>query len=148
MESGFRGVALGVRVRACAATPERVAMSPLVSRPSRVHLAWMALAAVVTVGATALVVPTRPAIADPLESSTTTTGAIVAVDFGPWGGSVLRGCDATPTTGLDLLHEAGFATTGTVHDGPGAPDDAIHGTVTLADHIRSLVDRDRDPSAS
>ncbi|GAB3938759.1 hypothetical protein GCM10027614_19450 [Micromonospora vulcania] len=94
-------------------------MSPLVSRTSRIHLAWLALAAAVTVAASALVVPTRAANADPLESCTDTRGAIVAVDFGPWGGSVLRGCDATPTTGLDLLHEAGFTTTGTVHDGPG-----------------------------
>ncbi|NBE83383.1 peptidase [Micromonospora sp. NEAU-HG-1] len=60
-----------------------------------------------------------PAAADPLDSCTPASGAIVAVDFRPWGGQVLRGCDITPTTGFDLLHEAGFTTTGTVHDGPG-----------------------------
>ncbi|MEH0927379.1 prenyltransferase/squalene oxidase repeat-containing protein [Micromonospora sp. CPCC 205558] len=94
-------------------------MSPLVSRTSRISAPWLALVAAVTLGALALVVPTRAAIADPLEFCTPTQGAIVAVDFGAWGGPLLRGCDATPTTGLDLLHEAGFTTTGTAHDGPG-----------------------------
>lgn len=94
-------------------------MSPLVSRTSRISAPWLAFVAAVTLGALALVVPTRAAIADPLESCTPTQGAIVAVDFGAWGGPLLRGCDATPTTGLDLLHEAGFTTTGTGHDGPG-----------------------------
>ncbi|MGW0218285.1 prenyltransferase/squalene oxidase repeat-containing protein [Micromonospora chokoriensis] len=79
----------------------------------------MALVAAVMLGALTLVVPTRAAIADPLESCTPTQGAIVAVDFSAWGGPLVRGCDATPTTGLDLLHEAGFTTTGTDHDGPG-----------------------------
>ncbi|MEU7946591.1 prenyltransferase/squalene oxidase repeat-containing protein [Micromonospora taraxaci] len=79
----------------------------------------MALVAAVMLGALTLVVPTRAAIADPLESCTPTQGAIVAVDFAAWGGPLVRGCDATPTTGLDLLHEAGFTTTGTAHDGPG-----------------------------
>ncbi|MEV4824604.1 prenyltransferase/squalene oxidase repeat-containing protein [Micromonospora sp. NPDC049274] len=94
-------------------------MSPLVSRTSRMSAPWLALVATVALGAVALVVPTRVALADPLESCTSTQGAIVAVDFGAWGGPLLRGCDATPTTGLDLLHEAGFTTTGTAHDGPG-----------------------------
>ncbi|MDG4838417.1 prenyltransferase/squalene oxidase repeat-containing protein [Micromonospora sp. WMMD967] len=94
-------------------------MSPLVSRTSRVPAAWLAAVAAAVLGAVALVVPTRAALADPLESCTPTQGAIVAVDFGAWGGPLLRGCDASPTTGLDLLHEAGFTTTGTDHDGPG-----------------------------
>ncbi|WFE53156.1 prenyltransferase/squalene oxidase repeat-containing protein [Micromonospora sp. WMMD1155] len=94
-------------------------MSPLVSRTSRVPAAWLAAVAAAVLGAVALVVPTRAALADPLDSCTPTQGAIVAVDFGAWGGPLLRGCDATPTTGLDLLHEAGFTTTGTDHDGPG-----------------------------
>ncbi|MFG2595759.1 prenyltransferase/squalene oxidase repeat-containing protein [Streptomyces sp. NPDC048462] len=59
-----------------------------------------------------------PAHADPLSDCTPTKGAIVAVDFGPFGGGVERGCDATPTTGYELLHEAGFTTEGTQHDGP------------------------------
>ncbi|MEU6476851.1 prenyltransferase/squalene oxidase repeat-containing protein [Streptomyces sp. NPDC047017] len=49
---------------------------------------------------------------------TATKGAVVAVDFKPFGGTVERGCDPTPTTGYDLLHDAGFTTTGTQHDGP------------------------------
>ncbi|MGN5632229.1 prenyltransferase/squalene oxidase repeat-containing protein [Streptomyces sp. AC154] len=59
-----------------------------------------------------------PASADPLWDCTATKGAIVAVDFGPFGGKVERGCDTTPTTGYELLHEAGFTTEGTQHDGP------------------------------
>lgn len=58
------------------------------------------------------------ASADPIEQCTATGGAVVAVDFGPFGGKVERGCDTTPTTGYDLLHDAGFSTDGTVHDGP------------------------------
>ncbi|WEV29161.1 terpene cyclase/mutase family protein [Streptomyces sp. 71268] len=59
-----------------------------------------------------------PAAADPIASCTPTKGAVVAVDFSDWGGGIVRGCDATPTTGYDLLHEAGFSTVGTEHDGP------------------------------
>jgi prenyltransferase beta subunit len=61
---------------------------------------------------------TIPAAADGVGDCTATEGAVVAVDFGPFGGTVERGCDTTPTTGYDLLHDAGFATTGTQHDGP------------------------------
>ncbi|MGW0948612.1 prenyltransferase/squalene oxidase repeat-containing protein [Streptomyces sp. NPDC002623] len=62
---------------------------------------------------------TAPAAADPVGDCTATEGAIVAVDFGPFGGTVQRGCDTTPATGYELLHEGGFTTTGTQHDGPG-----------------------------
>ncbi|MFF8833489.1 prenyltransferase/squalene oxidase repeat-containing protein [Streptomyces sp. NPDC015131] len=72
----------------------------------------------VTGAAAGLLAPATPASADPVEKCTATTGAVVAVDFGPFGGKVERGCDTTPTTGYDLLHEAGFSTTGTVKDGP------------------------------
>ncbi|MFJ9159833.1 prenyltransferase/squalene oxidase repeat-containing protein [Streptomyces griseoviridis] len=61
---------------------------------------------------------TTPVAADPIGDCTATKGAVVAVDFGPFAGKVERGCDTTPTTGYDLLHEAGFSTTGTEHDGP------------------------------
>ncbi len=60
-----------------------------------------------------------PAAASPMSSCTASVGAVVAVDFGHWGGPVVRGCDANPTTGYDLLHNGGFTTTGTQHDGPG-----------------------------
>ncbi|MFE4451242.1 prenyltransferase/squalene oxidase repeat-containing protein [Streptomyces sp. NPDC056796] len=65
-----------------------------------------------------LVTVVTPAAADPVEDCTGTKGAVVAVDFGPFGGEVERGCDATPTTGYELLREAGFTTEGTEHDGP------------------------------
>ncbi|MER5872740.1 prenyltransferase/squalene oxidase repeat-containing protein [Streptomyces sp. NPDC002044] len=71
------------------------------------------------VGGVAFVAGTSAATADPIESCTATTGAVVAVDFGPFAGKVVRGCDATPTSGYDLLHEAGFTTEGTGHDGDG-----------------------------
>ncbi|WP_333742917.1 prenyltransferase/squalene oxidase repeat-containing protein [Streptomyces ardesiacus] len=61
---------------------------------------------------------TSSAAADPIGECTATKGAVVAVDFGPFGGDVVRGCDPTPTTGYELLHEGGFGTTGTGHDGP------------------------------
>ena len=61
---------------------------------------------------------TTPAAADGVGKCTATKGAVVAVDFGPFGGKVVSGCDTTPTTGYDLLHDAGFTTTGTQHDGP------------------------------
>ena len=62
-----------------------------------------------------------PALATalPIGDCTTTSGVIVAVDFGHWGGPVLRSCGTTPTTGYDLLNQGGWRTTGTEHDGPG-----------------------------
>ncbi|MFI8487845.1 prenyltransferase/squalene oxidase repeat-containing protein [Streptomyces rubrogriseus] len=62
---------------------------------------------------------TTSAAADPIGECTATKGAVVAVDFGPFGGDLVRGCDPTPTTGYELLHDGGFGTTGTGHDGPG-----------------------------
>lgn len=78
-------------------------------------------AAALTFGSVAagLVSAAAPAHADPIGACTPTKGAVVAVDFAHWGGPVVRGCDANPTTGMNLLHDAGFTTTGTVHDGPG-----------------------------
>ncbi|MFJ4007317.1 hypothetical protein ACIPWL_28210 [Streptomyces sp. NPDC090023] len=78
------------------------------------------VAAALTLAATGATVATSstPAAADPIANCTPTKGAIVAVDFAPWGGSVVRGCDANPTTGYNLLHNGGFTTAGTQHDGP------------------------------
>ncbi|WP_422771480.1 prenyltransferase/squalene oxidase repeat-containing protein [Plantactinospora sp. WMMC1484] len=90
-------------------------MPSLTRRWSRLGAAAVAL---LTLGVTAVAVSTAAA-ADPIEACTPTSGAIVAVDFRPWNGQVLRGCDATPTTGFELLHEAGFTTAGTAHDGSG-----------------------------
>ncbi|MFJ5881645.1 prenyltransferase/squalene oxidase repeat-containing protein [Kitasatospora cineracea] len=84
-------------------------------RPAAVLLATLVAAA--TTGTLLLGHP-GTAAADPIEQCTATTGAIVAVDFSPWGGGLVRGCDAHPSTGMNLLHNAGFTTAGTVHDGP------------------------------
>ncbi|MEV7033316.1 hypothetical protein AB0N99_24235 [Streptomyces sp. NPDC093272] len=71
--------------------------------------------AVLSLGATA-----GPAAADPqpMGRCTTTSGAVLAVDFSHWGGPVLRSCGTTPTTGYELLNQGGWSTTGTGHDGP------------------------------
>lgn len=93
------------------------------NRPDRrvaARLLSLLSALLLTVGlGTALVTTAAPAAADPIGDCTATRGAVVAVDFGDWGGDVVRGCDTTLTTGMDLLHDGGFTTTGTVHDGPG-----------------------------
>ncbi len=86
----------------------------------RPRAAALSGAAVLMFGAlaTGVVTAAGAAHADPVGDCTPAAGAIVAVDFGPWGGPVLSGCDAHPTTGLNLLHTAGFTTTGDQHDGP------------------------------
>jgi hypothetical protein len=58
------------------------------------------------------------AAARPLSACTATAGVIVAVDFGPWGGPLLRSCGSTPTTGYAQLNQGGWHTAGTEHDGP------------------------------
>lgn len=87
---------------------------------ARRSFAGAAAATMLTLATTAVALGASagPAAADPIASCTATKGAIVAVDFDPWGGSVVRGCDANPTTGYNLLHNGGFTTTGTKHDGP------------------------------
>ncbi|MFI0723513.1 prenyltransferase/squalene oxidase repeat-containing protein [Streptomyces sp. NPDC021224] len=80
--------------------------------------AVLSTAAVALFGAAGLVPFAGTAQADPIGDCTPTTGAIVAVDYGHWDGPVLRGCDAHPTTGMNLLHNGGFSTAGTAHDGP------------------------------
>ncbi|MFG2915145.1 hypothetical protein ACGF0D_19955 [Kitasatospora sp. NPDC048298] len=63
---------------------------------------------------------TAPASATslPIDQCTTTSGVVLAVDFGKWGGPLLRSCGTTPTTGYTLLNQGGWKTTGTGHDGP------------------------------
>ncbi|QDY75304.1 hypothetical protein [Streptomyces qinzhouensis] len=61
-----------------------------------------------------------PAAADPqpMGRCTTSSGAVLAVDFSSWGGPVYRSCGTTPTTGYELLNQGGWRTAGTGHDGP------------------------------
>ena len=66
-----------------------------------------------TAGATVAAAATLP-----IGACTTSVNAVVAVDFGHWGGPVVRACGSTPTTGFDLVNEGGFHTVGTQHDGP------------------------------
>lgn len=68
----------------------------------------------------ALLAPAAPAAAapQPIGKCTTSSGAVLAVDFSHWGGPVYRSCGTTPTTGYELLNQGGWRTTGTGHDGP------------------------------
>jgi hypothetical protein len=60
-----------------------------------------------------------PDFAGGVSGCTSTTGSIVAVDYGPWGGPIARGCDtASPAHGITLLTDTGFTTAGDQHDGP------------------------------
>ncbi|MGV9791511.1 prenyltransferase/squalene oxidase repeat-containing protein [Streptomyces sp. NPDC003435] len=86
-------------------------------RPGTVTAALSAML-VTAAACLAFLSTTPPAAADPLGDCTASRGAVVAVDFKPFGGKVERGCDTTPTTGYALLHDGGFTTTGTQHDGP------------------------------
>ncbi|MFE5656866.1 hypothetical protein ACFQ9H_11875 [Streptomyces sp. NPDC056517] len=54
----------------------------------------------------------------PMGQCTTSSGAVLAVDFSRWGGPIYRSCGTTPTTGYELLNQGGWRTTGTGHDGP------------------------------
>lgn len=54
----------------------------------------------------------------PMGQCTTSSGAVLAVDFSHWGGPIYRSCGTTPTTGYELLNQGGWRTTGTGHDGP------------------------------
>ncbi|MFJ4925577.1 hypothetical protein [Streptomyces sp. NPDC088736] len=77
------------------------------------------LAALGLAGA-ALAVTAAPAAAapQPMGRCTTSSGAVLAVDFSHWGGPIYRSCGTTPTTGYELLNQGGWSTTGTGHDGP------------------------------
>jgi hypothetical protein len=59
------------------------------------------------------------AAARPLSGCTATSGVLLVVDFGPWGGPLLRSCSSSPTTGYAQLNQGGWHTVGTEHDGPG-----------------------------
>lgn len=84
-------------------------------RRTVVGLAGTALLA----GATLFGASPATATALPISQCTTSYGVVLAVDFGHWGGPVLRGCGSTPTTGYALLNQGGWRSTGTHTDGPG-----------------------------
>jgi hypothetical protein len=86
---------------------------------ARSRIAATLAAAVLTVTGGAAFATPAFATPEPTGDCTTTSGVIVAVDFGHWDGPILRSCGSTPTTGYDLLNQGGWHTAGTVHDGPG-----------------------------
>ncbi|MGW4673008.1 hypothetical protein [Streptomyces sp. NPDC004324] len=88
-------------------------------RPRVAATVTSTLAALGLTGA-ALAVTAAPAAAapQPMGRCTTSSGAVLAVDFSHWGGPIYRSCGTTPTTGYELLNQGGWRTTGTGHDGP------------------------------
>ncbi|MFI2213395.1 hypothetical protein [Streptomyces sp. NPDC020141] len=86
----------------------------------RVPRALVRAAAALGLTAAALAGAVAPAGAapQPMGQCTTSSGAVLAVDFSHWGGPVYRSCGTTPTTGYELLNQGGWRTTGTGHDGP------------------------------
>jgi hypothetical protein len=94
-------------------------MSGTSRRPTAILRAALGMAALVLTGMTAANAGPAAAAPRPLSDCTATSGVIVAVDFGHWGGPLLRSCGTTPTTDYALLNQGGWDTTGTEHDGPG-----------------------------
>ncbi|MFE9456457.1 hypothetical protein [Streptomyces californicus] len=86
-------------------------------RGVRVHLRTAA-ALGLTVAAFAATTAPAAAAPQPMGQCTTSSGAVLAVDFSHWGGPIYRSCGTTPTTGYELLNQGGWRTTGTGHDGP------------------------------
>jgi hypothetical protein len=82
-------------------------------------LAALTVAALTVAGLTVVGTGRADAAAQPQSDCTATAGVILAVDFAPWGGPLLRSCGSTPTTGYAQLNQGGWHTVGTVHDGPG-----------------------------
>ncbi|MFD7425450.1 hypothetical protein ACFV6Z_00005 [Streptomyces sp. NPDC059818] len=77
-----------------------------------------AVALLLSAAALTATAPSAGADPQPMGRCTTTSGAVLAVDFSHWGGPVYRSCGTTPTTGYELLNQGGWRTTGTGHDGP------------------------------
>jgi hypothetical protein len=83
-------------------------------------LAAILAAAVLMLLGSAHVTASTPTFAGSLSACSSSTGSVVAVDFGTWSGPVALGCDTSmPANGLALLSDTGFTTVGTKHDGPG-----------------------------
>ncbi len=80
------------------------------------------LAVSAAVSAVLVAVPAT-ARAAAIGACTSTRGTIVAVDFGHWGGPIVRGCGVTASgapdaSGYALLHDGGFTVAGDDKDGP------------------------------
>jgi hypothetical protein len=90
------------------------------SRPwSGSGLARLGVAAITALTLTgALPAAVASARALPVTGCSSSSSATVVVDFGPFGGPLLRACGSTPTTGFALLNQGGWHTSGTAHDGP------------------------------
>ncbi|MEU9317397.1 hypothetical protein [Streptomyces sp. NPDC048295] len=88
-------------------------------RSGRVLRALARTAAALGLTTAAFAATSAPAGAapQPMGRCTTSSGAVLAVDFSHWGGPVYRSCGTTPTTGYELLNQGGWRTTGTGHDG-------------------------------
>jgi LPXTG-motif cell wall-anchored protein len=86
-----------------------------VKAPSLACRAFAVIAVPVVLG----VLAALPAAAGgaPLADCTAHRGTIVAVDFGHWGGPIVRGCGIDQPTGYALLHAAGFTSAGDAQDG-------------------------------
>jgi hypothetical protein len=91
-------------------------------RPWRWSTARLARAGTAAVAALTLTAAwsAAPALARsrPVSDCTATSDATVVVDFGPFGGPLLRACGSIPTNGFTLLNQGGWHTSGTEHDGP------------------------------
>lgn len=83
--------------------------------------AWLGVVWLVLTGAGAALGlgSAAPAAADPIGDCSSSTGVLVVVDFGYWGGPTDVGCAPTPGTGYSAMSAAGFTTAGTQEDGPG-----------------------------
>lgn len=62
--------------------------------------------------------PAPRAVAEPIQSCSSSAGVLVAVNFGHWGGPVELGCAPASSTGYGAMTAAGFITAGTQSDGP------------------------------
>ncbi len=91
----------------------------MLRRPAARSALVAVLAGTAVIAGIGLTAGPAAATAQPTSACTTTSGVILAVDFGHWGGPLLRSCGTTPTTGYTLLNQGGWQTTGTNHDGPG-----------------------------
>jgi hypothetical protein len=93
----------------------------VIDNPNRRSLRWLTRAASTLIAALTIAVWTSvPSAAKPrpVADCTAASGAMLVVDFAPFGGPLLRACGSTPTTGFALLNQGGWHTSGTEHDGP------------------------------